>query len=262
MRAYLGIRSAPHYRADAFATGLKAAGHEVRHGPPQQFDSQTLLLIWNRYSEWDSFGTQVERAGGKVLVAENGYIGHDGVSPHSMENRDVYALARGGHNGSGWTPEGSAERWEALRVDLQPWRTDGAHIVVAPNRSFGRPGYIMPLDWAAQTAKRLRELTKREVRIRPHPGNAAAKKPLAEDLRDAWATIIWASSAGVHSLLAGVPVIAQAPAWIAMGAAGTDLAQIESPPMPDRLPAMHKLASAQWTLDEIASGLPFARLLA
>jgi len=36
--------------------------------------------------------------------------------------------------------------------------------------------------------------------------------------------------------------------------------RIEDPAMPDRLPVFYRLASAQWTLDEIASGDPFLPL--
>jgi hypothetical protein len=124
----------------------------------------------------------------------------------------------------------------------------------------------MPKDWVARTVAELRKHTDREIRIRPHPGNwkKLPQHPavsLAEDLKGAWACVIWASAAGLHALAKGIPVIRTAPHWIGAGAAGNDLAQIESPPMPDRLPVFERMAAAQWSLSEIESGEPFRRLL-
>lgn len=252
--AYVGIREQPHYRREAFVAGLKAAGYEVRIGAPQRFDADTIYLCWNRYSENHEYCRRLEQAGGICLIAENGYL------RGPKDGGDYYALARHGHNGSGTWPEGDASRFEALGIELQPWREQGQHILVCPNRSFGMPGMIMPPEWAHDVKKRLTKFTKREIRVRPHPGNDAPKKPLADDLRDAWAVVIWASSAGVHALVAGIPVICESPHWICKKAAST-LASIESPTMFGRTVELQRLAWAQWNLAEIASGEAIDHLL-
>lgn len=255
--AYSLIRSEPHYRADAFCAGLLAAGFEVKQAAPASINPGDVLLIWNRYDRHE-LACRFEMAGGTVLVAENGYIGIGGVSPHSMKVREPYALARGWHNDATVIPEGGPERWNALGVDLEPWRATGEHILVCPNRPFGAPGRAMPPDWPGTVCRKLRALTKREVRLRPHPGNNAPAKPLAEDLAGAWAVVIWSSSAGVHALVAGVPVICEAPYWICRDATG---GTVDNPAMPDRLSALRRLAWGQWSLAEIASGEAFAHLL-
>jgi hypothetical protein len=211
----------------AFCAGLPASG-------------STAMVIWNTYKQ---------PVDGVPLVAENGYLDGPG-GPY-------VALAVGGHNGAGQSPAGSQERWERLAIDLKPWRKDGGHILVCPSRGLGLNP--MPADWTEKTVAALRKLTKREIRVRAHPGNWKPKAEqhaasLERDLEGAWATVIWASAAGLKSLINGVPVICTAPHWICAAAAGHRLEDIESPPMPDRLPAFYKLASAQWTLDEIASG--------
>ena len=245
-----------------FSAGLRAAGYDVRTGAPESVEPGDVVLSWNRYSTNHDICSRVEKAGGIALIAENGYLAEHGQSPHSMSVRTVYALARHDHNGRGWTPEGDGSRWDALGIDLKPWRADGKHILIAPNRSFGRPDTMMPINWAADVAKRLATLTKREIRIRPHPGNNPPRKPLADDLRDCWAAVIWSSSAGVHSLIQGVPVICCAPYWIAKGATGADLAEVENPPMPERLPALQRLAWGQWGLHELQDGTAFRAVLA
>lgn len=250
------------YRHESFSKGLVNAGYQVKNGVDRARPGD-VLLIWNRYGEYHAAAERFEREGGSVIVAENGYL------RGPKDGGDHYALALDGHNGSGRWPEGGRARLDALAVDLAPWRSAeenaGGHVLVCPNRSFGRPGYIQPVDWPAQVKRRLAAHTRREIRVRPHPGNEPPKKPLADDLAGAWAVVIWASSAGVHALLAGVPVICEAPAWICKAAADSNAAQIEKVDdrggLQTRDEALRRLAWAQWNLAEIASGAAFDCLL-
>lgn len=261
MRAFVEIRENPVYRRDAFVTGLRRVGHEVRIGMPSSPAADTLFVVWNRYGHWHNECERVEAAGGTVAVVENGYVGVGGRLPHSMEVRDPYAIALGYHNDRDVIRGDGSERWNALGVELAPWRATGNHILIMPNRPFGTPGRIMPADWAMRTAEAVRKLTDRDIRIRAHPGNSAPSKPLAEDLENCHAAIVWNSSAGVHALIRGIPVYSMAPNWICKGASSGDLLSIENPLLPDRLPAMHRLAHAQSFLSEIESGEAFKRLL-
>lgn len=265
-KAYCLIRQQPHYRHESFVAGLKAAGYDVSCQPPD-FPARRdqVLVIWNRYGVMEQLADRFEADGGAVLVAENGYLGAAGGTPKREVHKGIqptsyYALARHGHNGSGQWPQGGPERFEQLGVELAPWRQDGGHILVCPNRYFGMKGFVMPADWDVHTAKRLRAATGRQVRIRPHPGNGKPLVPLEKDLEGCWAVAIWASSAGVHALARGIPVMSDAPWWICKGAAAT-LAQIQTSALPERRPAFERLAWAQWTVEEIAAGVPFRRLL-
>lgn len=260
MNAYCLIRPLPHYRLDAFVAGLKAAGYQVTVGVCGKVNPGDVLLIWNRYGSNEQLADDFERRGGTVLVAENGYIGRDAAG------RQHYALAIHGHNGRGQWHPGGTERWVQLGIELKPWRADGEHILVCPNRPFGMRGFEMPVHWARDTVERLRRHTKRPIRVRPHPGNwqqQTPQVPLAEDLANAWAVVVWSSSAGVHALAAGIPVWCTAPWWILKPAAQDDLRQIEHRPdmRPDRFAAFSRLAWAQWTVDEIARGDAFRHLL-
>lgn len=255
-RAYCVIREQPHYRHDAFHAGLKAAGFHIEANLPSTRPARgDLLVIWNRYSCNEDTADRWEKDGGTVIVAENGYCGRDG---NGIQH---YALAVHGHNGSGTWHYGGPERWAALGIELKPWRESGEHILVCPNRHFGMRGLAMPVDWERLTVAALRRITKRPIRVRPHPQNSAPVRTLADDMAGAWAMVIWASSTGVHSLIAGIPVIATSRWWILKAAAGERLEDIESPPMFDRVPAFEKLAWAQFTIGEISEGLPFRCLL-
>ena len=265
MRAFCLIREKPCYRREAFTGGLKAAGHEVQLRQPDRFDRDTLFVTWNRYQAMHEIALRVEKGGGRVLVAENGYLGQGGgtpkfqVHPGGPQPGHYYAIAESWHNGGGRWPEGGPERFARLHVELKPWRSDGEHILICPNRSFGVGDRVMHPDWAERRAEKLKKATNRPVRIRLHPGNDEPKRPLAEDLRCAWAVVIWSSSCGVHALADGIPVFCEAPHWILKGAAATGT--IDAPVMPERAPHFERLAWAQWTCAEISTGEPFRHLL-
>lgn len=265
-KAYNLIRDQPWYRRAAFSDGLRAAGFDVVDRGLAAARPGDVLVIWNRYGSGHEVATRFEAAGGIVLVAENGYLGRGGTSPkfdvHPKGPRPehYYAVAMGGHNGQGTWRDGGSERWATLAVEIKPWRSKGDHILVCPNRSFGYPGRIMPVDWAPRTAERIRKSTGRPVRIRAHPGNDAPKRTLQTDLEGAWAVVIWSSGAGLHALLAGVPTFVESGWWICKDAEASG--SYDAPIVPERFPSFRRLAWAQWRIDEIQRGEPFAHLLA
>lgn len=229
---------------EAFRRGFAAAGYRMAQ-PGQRAD---LVAIW-------AGSPPVRLPECPVLVGENGYLGWP----------NYVALALGGHNGAGAWPAGDWTRWHALGIDLKPWRASGRHILVCPSRGMGWPKIMrQPRNWTESVVAQLRKVTDRPIKVRPHPGNWKMRKPkvpLAEDLKNAWACVIWGSTAGVHALIAGIPVIRCAPHWICAEAAGSEISEIERPPMPERRHALIRLASAQWSLDEIAGGFAIRRLL-
>lgn len=263
-RAWCLIREQVHYRREAFLQGLTAAGYEIiqssrEEGNPNFSGSGAgdVLVIWNRYGHYEDWAGGFERRGGTVLVAENGYLGDD------VNGRQHYALAIGQHNGGGRWHVGGPERWRALGVALKPWRERGEHVLICPQRGIGPRDYAQRADWPHRLADRLKGITRRSVRVRPHPGNvsqAEARASLARDLEGCWAVVTWASGAGIHALVAGVPVFYEAPYWILSGAGEKNVLDIDNPHYLDRETAFVGLAWAQWTVEEIASGEPFKHL--
>ncbi len=257
MIALCQIRLQPHYRRDAFEQGLRKAGYRLvnsgRPGGPED-----VLIVWNKYGAAESMADTWERCGGTVLVCENGYAGRD------SDGRQYYAIAAHGHNGSGWWPEGSEDRWAALNIHLQPWRepTATGHILVCGQRGIGSREMASPNGWHDHVAARLRKMTDRPIRIRPHPGNQPAKVPLEDDLRGAHACVIWSSGSGVKALISGVPVYFDAPRWICELGARRVAEYSESANLLDlaRPATLGRMAWAQWSVAELESGEPFVRL--
>ena len=243
------IRPLPHYRHEAFEAGLEAAGCSVSRQPKP--GPGALLLIWNRYGVNDDLATQYEKAGGQVLVAENGYFARHGEAPTE------YAISKGQHHhGGALVPEISPIK------GLKPWRKEGDHILICAQRGFWSK--VMGCDgWADRITTELRQRTKRPIRLRAHPGNHAPKVPLIEDLADCHAVVLWSSNSGIEALMQGVPVFYGAPRWIAEKAAlPLAAADLEQPFMGDRTAGLSHAAANQYSVDEIASGEPFRRLLA
>lgn len=253
--AICAIRLLPHYRRGAFVAGLKAAGYALcTNAYDLKIQPTDLYVCWNRYGNFADEATAWEKRGGLVLVVENGYCCKDD------QGRQFYAIAANGHNGSGRWPEPQHDRLSKLNIEFAPWRTEGNHILICGARGIGPPGIAQPAGWELLTAQRLKKLTKRPIRIRPHPGNNAPKIPLADDLKDCWAVVTWASNCATEALIAGIPVHYCGPFIATAGAATPGIESIEDPPTVDRLETFQRLAWMQWSVDEIQSGEPFERL--
>lgn len=244
--AYNLIRTGPHYRPEGFAAGLAARGYVVRSSINRQPSPGDLLVIWNRYGSFEDRADQFERAGARVVVAENGYYGSDDLG------RRLYALSLGQHHHGGAAPRVSTSHLAA------PWRASGEHILVCGQRGIGSRLMRSPDGWGERTAEALRATTKRPVRLRLHPGKDPPKVPLAADLEGCHAVVVWSSAAGVEALLAGVPVFHAAPRWIAEKAA-TPLAgaDLERPFLGDPSAGLANALGNQWSISQIASGEAF-----
>lgn len=249
------LRPQPHYRRAAFDAGLDALGYKLEAvGKPKS--KADILLTWNRMAEHEQRADAWERDGGTVLVAENGYL------PPSKWS--TYAISAHGHNGSGWFPVGTEDRFGPLGFDLQPWCPEGGYILVCGQRGLGSRTMASPRSWDGQTAHRLRAMGHSKVKVRQHPGQVKPTSTLEEDLAGASLCVVWSSAAGVKALTMGVPVVYCAPRWICEGAATRGLETVGAPCRDDekRLAALSNMSHGQWTVAEIEAGIPFARIMA
>lgn len=262
--AWITLRHEPPYRSDAFANGFETLGFRVQMKFPGPSDVRPVdvVVTWNLNPRYRPAEEAAMRAGAALVVAENGYIPKKGDHVH------YYALARNGHNGSGFWYVGPEDRWTPLGHDLAPWidHPDG-YILIADQRGIGselmrcpRPFYetIVPKIERIFAKARIRKPP--AIRLREHPGRHAPRRTLAEDLAGARAVVTWASNVANEALLAGVPTFRAAPYHV-NEAALSDLQLLLDFPHPDRLPAFRKLAWAQWSLREIEDGSALKFLL-
>lgn len=257
--ATLLVRNLPHYRRDAFASGLRNRGFRVHFGPQGRPDPGDVLVIWNRYGTGERLATEYARAGAAVVIAENAYLDMHGT-------KKSFAVALDHHNGAGRWCVGDADRRRMLSAEVLAWRGDGTRgdVLLLPQRGIGPRGVAMPHDWIKSVERRLERagLGDRRVRIRPHPGNAPAPRRLEDDLDGVGLCVTWASGAGVKTLLLGMPTLYEMEHWIGAPGGSRGVETLSAPRLGNRHEMLRRLAWAQWTLEEVAAGVPFEHLLA
>ena len=165
------------------------------------------------------------------------------------------------------------------RVELQPWRQDGDHILILCQRPKGWNMFGNDQDhWLEKTIDKIRKIdTKRPIVIRMHPGDGSRFKQIDKinkrysaktaritvsthdnirnDLVDCWCTVGYNSTPNVVGLIEGIPAYVEDPvhSW-ASDVAFTNLSQIVDPPMPDRSEWINKIANIHWSNEEVRNG--------
>lgn len=169
------------------------------------------------------------------------------------------------------------ERWKQISKDLnltlKPWRTTGNHILICLQRHGGwSMRGLSVLQWLDHTIAEIRKYSQRHIIVRTHPGDKkinqilkisqpnvsiSKSEKLTDDLRNAWATVVYNSSPSVASVIEGIPTFLTDPTpehSQTFGIANTSLSKIENPDMPDRQAWVERLAMCHWNFDELRSG--------
>jgi len=160
-----------------------------------------------------------------------------------------------------------------LNLNLKSWRTSGNHILLCLQRNGGwSMGGFSSIDWMNLTIANIRKYSNRPIVVRAHPGDKkiksilkinhknvflSTKENLIDDLRGAWATVVYNSSPSVASVIEGVPAFLtdSVPQHSqSFDVANTDISNIENPVMPDRQAWVERLAMCHWNFDELKSG--------
>lgn len=144
--------------------------------------------------------------------------------------------------------------WARLRVDMKDWRDpsqnpNGRVLVCAPGRGFGKMfGWDMN-SWLADIVVKLKTMTDRPIVVR----DKWATTPFEQELQNTAIVVTHSSKAAIRAIHAGIPCIVEHTSACAP-VAGSDLSQLEHPPMPDRTRWWASLMCQQFTLDEMRKG--------
>ena len=171
-----------------------------------------------------------------------------------------------------------SSRWDkisrGLNLSLKPWRTQGNHILICLQRHGGwSMGGLSVQAWLDQTIIQIRQYSrKRLILVRTHPGDKKIKsilkinhknvhlstnERLVDDLRNAWATVVYNSSPSVASIIEGIPafVTDTLPQHSqTYEVANTDLSRLENPDMPERQAWIERISMCHWNFEELRSG--------
>lgn len=192
-----------------------------------------------------------------------------------LDRGRFYSAGIGGINGAAdhAAQEPILGRFEDLGFKLAPWKE-------GPVRKALLIGQV-PWDCTVQdtdhplwcrTTLQMLERHGLQVRFRPHPkakgfdysvaASRTKETSLEEDLAWADVCVTFNSNTGVDAAVAGVPVIACNLGSMAWDVAGHFVRDAILPPRPFRGAWADRIASSQWTYDEMRDGLPWRRLKA
>ena len=177
----------------------------------------------------------------------------------------------------------SSDRSKLLNLEVKSWRTDGECILIAGQHDKSLQWQTMPRmsNWFLNTYDEIRKHTDRPIIFRPHPRcrlehiERGLKNVYRQEPRhvtntyddfdmgfdNVWATISYSSNPGIHSIIAGVPAFVSTHSLAYPAGNDIDfLHNIEQPIMPDRTQWLNDYAHTEYTIEEIAAGLPLKNL--
>jgi hypothetical protein len=289
----------------ALSVGLNKLGVDHTVTRPNRFDGEiadvAIVNGWHK-DMLDRGGIKQNRnrvieaqaaAGKPAWCIERGFIGDR--KKNSAMSIDGFCS-----NGGDFRAEGMpSDRWDALGIELKPWRSGGDYILLCaqvPWDAQVQDGNH--IQWLEDTADEIRKHTERPIRFRPHPKAYRRGRPYSEltnvfskrltadertdyrqlvadldtpppttfeeDLAGAHAVVCYNSNVATLSVIAGVPVFTGAPC-LADPIACRDLSIIDDPRLSIHLTDMRQqwandLAYKQWNIEDFREGRPWLHL--
>ena len=270
----------------AFRKSVQDAGHQVVDG---NWDMPDVAVIWSvlwhgrmkkNYEVWKHFTDQ----GKPVVVLEVG----------GLIRNQTWKVGVNGINGEahfGHETDNTSDRLTKLKIKMQPWRPrtyQPKYILILGQNANSHQWRDMPpmQEWIEDTITKIRTVTDRDIRVRPHPRSPLDEKWIKDTIRnyndvyfnrprevvgtydsfdydkqlsDAWCVVNWSSNPATQAVLNGVPVFT-GPESLASPVGNLNLKRIEDPDMPDRQQWANNMAYTEWTVEEIADGEPLERI--
>ena len=279
---YGALNSKPVF--EAFAKSIIDAGHTVVYNEPYRvmdhYDNYDVAVIWSvlwngRMGQnkqiWD-INRQLDKP---VIVLEVGGI----------KRGTTWKVGLNGINRDAYFGEQDNDRSRAASLGLvcKPWRSNGDFILICGQHDKSLQWQDMPRmsNWFLETYDEIRKHTERPILFRPHPRcrlehierglkNVHRQEPVKiggsyDDFDmgfdNVHCTISYSSNPGIHSILDGVPAFVSTHSLAYPVGNDIDfLHDIENPMMPERTQWLNDYAHTEYTIEEIASGLPLKNL--
>jgi hypothetical protein len=265
---YGALNSKPVF--DAFARSIISNGHSVTYNDP----ASDINVIWSvlfrgtmagNKTVWEQKKPTIVLEVGGINRGTTWKVGLNGI------NRDAYFSEQ----------NNDRSRADHLGLVCKPWRSNGDFILICGqhDRSVQWQGMPNMQQWVTTTVEEIRKHSTRPILFRPHPrcnvsvGNDITVQ-LPVKIKDSYddydmqfnnvhATVSYSSNPGVHSILAGVPAFVGTSSLAYPAANDIDfLHDIENPLMPDRQQWLNDYAHTEFTVEEIAQGIPLNHLTA
>jgi hypothetical protein len=266
-REHGALNSVPIF--DALEEGLKKQGHEI-------VDSNEDIpviwsILWNGRMNANKFIYEAARAAGKpVLILEVGTLKRGQTWKVCINH--INGLGEFGNN-----IDLDIDRPQKLGISLkEPVSMRRQEILIAcqHERSLQWDGMPSTSNWVLDLIKEIKSHTDRHIVVRPHPRSSL---PLQNQdftvihpqrVHDSYddfdidynyhCVINHNSGPCIQAAIQGVPVICDSSSLA--GILSGKMEKIEEISLPDRDEWFLKLCHTEWTVEEIASGLPIRRL--
>lgn len=211
-----------------------------------------------------------QQPGRRALTLEQGYFNRKVFRAVGYDS--IGGLADFNNDGS---PPDRYQRLKKMGWGLRDWQETGSNILMCGQVPWDTTvQHIDYQKWVNETARTIRLYTDRQIVWRPHPLHPKAvqqpdgtkladtKRPIQEDLKEAWATVVFNSTSSVESVVWGVPtfICDLRTMSVCMPVANTALQDIENPTRHDRTQWAYNMAYAQWSEEEIKAGFPLTHL--
>jgi hypothetical protein len=255
-----------------FSSAVRDAGDTLDIGDATEFSSEPeadIAVLWGLSGITRDVIDAYRAAGKRTLMLDKAAIRRKSRSRHYRVLLDggtalPYLMRK----------RRPSDRWEAMDIEVKPWRKHGSHIIYADNsqkvHDYWRLAHVNEMA-RSTIAQIVAAMPGRGIVYRPKPqdiefqpieGSRLSVRPerIESILNGAHCLVTYTSHCSIDALIAGVPVICLGPNP-AEPLAGSSLEQILNPPVPsdqDRNQFFCNLAYCQWSRDELASGEAWA----
>ena len=254
----------------AFEQGLKRLGHESVQ------DREDIAVIWSvlwqgRMLENQKVFRKAMKSNTPVVILEIG----------NLKRGTTWRISVNHINGLGYfgnDQDLDPARSQKLGVVLtDPQENRRSEILIACQHANSLQWEGMPpmAGWVKNTVSKIREHSSRKIIIRPHPRSpfnlnitgVVIEKPkkLSQTYDDFdidyryHCVINHNSGPAVQAAINGIPVICDQSSLAYP--VSDNFENIENISLPDRTQWFQKLCHTEWTVDEIAAGIPLSRIL-
>lgn len=258
---------------DAFEKGLKQAGHTVV--AQNQDVSVIWSVLWNgRMARNQVIYQEAIKNNKPIIIIEVG----------NLKRNITWRICLNHINGMGKFANTTnldhtrpAKLGIALREIDPEWRHEKILIATQHNKSLQWQDMPTMSDWTLGIIEQIRKRTEMPIIIRPHPRSPMTgiehefknvDRQVPNKINGTYddfdidynyhCVINHNSGPPIHAAIAGTPVICDKSS-LAYPVSDT-IENIVSPTLPDREEWLVKLCHTEWTVDEIAQGIPITRL--
>lgn len=257
---------------DAFSAGIVKLGHTIVDS------NEDIAVIWSvlwqgRMMQNQQVYQNCQMRKIPVMIIEVGNLKRGITWRLSLDHIN-------GHGQFANTENLDYSRPQKLNVALKsPVLKRKPEILIASQHKFSQQWHEMPSmeQWITETVAKIKNYSDRKIIVRPHPRSPIRlnaidgvtveiprKIPNSYDDFDInynfHCVINHNSGPAVQAAIAGIPIICD-PSSLA-APISEKWENLENPTLPDRQDWFLKLCHTEWTLPELAEGIPQARLIA